>query len=314
MTQYTVIDDKGIKLILAQYGMDNLVSYKVLSGGSENTNYFVKTLSQSFVLTVCEQKSLKNTTELANLLIYLKQNNFNTSELIKTTNGNLTTQINQKPVMLKRYIEGDIIEDLDENILMYLGKQLSALHLINPPNYLPKSLSYGIDKFDGLQKVAADSSFYIWLKKTQSYLLKHINSDLPKALIHSDIFYNNIIVNQENQYATIMDFEEACYYYRIFDIGMMIIGTCRSKDNINIDIQKASMLLSGYQDNIKLLTAETKSLKAFTAYAAAATGFWRFKNFNYVNVIPEMKNHYLEMQLLADNIMKLPDEIFIKYN
>ncbi|WP_396638540.1 hypothetical protein [Maribacter sp. R77961] len=44
-----------------------------------------------------------------------------------------------------------------------------------------------------------------------------------------------------------------------------------------------------------LLDIEKKVLKAFTVYAAAATAFWRRQNFNYGNVNPAMKNHYVEM-------------------
>ena len=73
---------------------------------------------------------------------------------------------------------------------------------------------------------APESTFYKWLKEIQKYIESYISTDLPKALIHSDIFYNNIIVNKDSEKATIMDFEEACYYYRVFDIGMMIVGTC----------------------------------------------------------------------------------------
>ena len=36
--------------------------------------------------------------------------------------------------------------------------------------------------------------------------------------------------------ATIMDFEEASYYYRVFDIGMMFIGICCKEKNLADDV------------------------------------------------------------------------------
>ncbi len=313
MAHITVLNKQDLQSILSQYGIVGILSHKVLSGGSENTNYLVMTKAQSFVLTICEQKSLKNTEELAKLLIYLNQNNFNTSKLVKTINGELTSSFNQKPVMLKRFIEGEIKEDIPDSILFHLGIELSKLHLIKAPSYLPETLSYGIDNFDELKQIAAETSFYKWLNNTKSIIKKHMSIDLPKALIHSDIFYNNIIINSNKNQATIMDFEEACYYYRVFDIGMMIVGTCTNQDKINVNIKKASSLLRGYQQNINLQEIEKRALKAFTIYAATATGFWRFQNFNYKNIIPSMKNHHLEMKNLADNIMKLPDDCFYHF-
>jgi homoserine kinase type II len=305
MAQYTVINDSGLKVILKRYGIENSQSYKLLSGGSENTNFVVKTLSKSFVLTICEQKSMQDAENLALLLNDLKLQNFSTSKLVETVNGDFTTQWNDKPVILKEFIEGAIIQDFSDNLLLYLGKELAKLHQVTVPDYVPKTLNYGsIDRFDEVQVYAADSSFYTWLKNTQRYIEDYISLDLPKTLIHSDLFYSNIIVSEDREVATIMDFEEACYYYRVFDIGMMIVGTCNEGETINQ--KKAKRLLEGYQQENKLLEIELKSLKAFTVYAATTTAFWRHQNFNYINVDATMKNHYLEMKNLADSIMKLP--------
>lgn len=308
MAQYTVLNDLEIQTILAHYGTEKATSYKVLSGGSENTNYLVNTKNGSFVLTICEQKSIREATELASLLEHLKLHKFSTSILVKTITGTLTTLWDNKPVMLKEFIEGDIVPGLSENLLIFLGRELAQLHQIKAPDYLPNTVAYGLERFDEVQVYAPDSSFYKWLKSTQNYIENHMDIELPKALIHSDIFYNNIIIDRDGKQATIMDFEEACYYYRVFDIGMMIIGTCRDENTIKSN--KVACLLEGYQQEIKLLEIEKKALKTFTLYAATATAYWRHQNFNYVNIIPEKKDHYLEMKLLADTIMNLSDNYF----
>jgi len=263
------------------------------------------------VLTISEQKSSSKAAELADFLEYLNLNHFTTSKIVETINGALTTQWNDKPVLLKEYIEGDIIEDLSENLLIYLGSQMAQLHQIKAPDYLPRKLSYGMDNFDEVHAYAPNSTFYTWLKTTQKYIESHINLDLPKALIHSDIFYNNIIVNKNGKQAIIMDFEEACFNYRVFDIGMMIIGTCSEGETVNLD--KAACLLVGYQQKIKLLPLEIDSLQSFTVYAATATAFWRHQNFNYINIISEKKDYYLEMKRLADFVMSISANDFKKW-
>ena len=52
MAQYTVLNNKDLETILAQYGINEVKSYNVLSGGSENTNYLVKTAVKNYVLTI----------------------------------------------------------------------------------------------------------------------------------------------------------------------------------------------------------------------------------------------------------------------
>ena len=310
MAHYTVLNDTSIQTILIDYGIEKVTSYKVLSGGSENTNYLVKTKNNSFVLTICEQKSIKDATELASLLEYLKLNKFSTSILIKTITGAFTTVWNDKPVMLKEFIEGTIVEDLPNDLLEYLGKELGKLHQVKAPDYLPVSVNYGIEHFNEVEIYAPNSSFNSWLKSMENYIKDHISTELPKTIIHSDIFYNNIIVNEDNSYATIMDFEEACYYYRLFDIGMMIVGTCCQKEVINLD--KVANLLKGYQQENKLLESEIKALQAFTVYGAVVTAFWRHQNFNHINIDVTMKDHYLAMKELADHIKGVPYKEFYK--
>ena len=309
MAQYTVLNNKDLETILAQYGINEVKSYNVLSGGSENTNYLVKTAVNNYVLTICEQKSIEKTIELANLLEHLSKNNFSTSKIIKTVSNKFITVWNDKPILLKAYIEGDIIEELPDDVLIYVGEELAKLHQIESPKYLSKTVSYGIERFDEVKVYASESEFYVWLKEIQKYIESYISTDLPKALIHSDIFYNNIIINTDDEKATIMDFEEACYYYRVFDIGMMIVGTCCEENKINS--KKIKSLLKGYEKEIKLLDVERKALKAFTVYGAVATAFWRHQNFNYVNIIEEKKNHYLAMKNLANSIRELSDSSFL---
>jgi len=305
MAQYTVINDTNLEIILKRYGIGNIQSYKVLSGGSENTNYLVEALSKSFVLTICEQKSAQDAENLALLLNDLKLQNFSTSKLVATLKGAFTTLWNDKPVILKEFIEGTIIQDFSEDLLLYLGRELAKLHQVNVPDYVPRTLNYGsIERFDEVKVYAPNSSFYRWLKNTQCYIEDYISPELPKSLIHSDIFYSNVIVSEDRKVATIMDFEEACYYYRVFDIGMMIVGICFEGETINQ--KKMKSLLEGYKQENKLLEIEINSLKAFTVYAATATAFWRHQNFNYVNVDATLKDHYLEMKNLADTIMNLP--------
>ena len=294
--------------ILFPYGIKNIDSYQLLSGGSENTNYLIKTPIQDYVLTIVENKSFEKSKELAAFLDYLDANNFASSKIVLTKDGQAITSWHNKPIMIKEFLHGAISHDLSANLLTDLGAELAKLHTLSAPDYLPQTVSYGIERFDEVKVYAAESCFYAWLKETEVYIEKSMSFNLPKSMIHSDIFCDNIIISKDGKTATIMDFEEVSYYYRIFDIGMMIIGTCRSDGALSLE--KAKDLLKGYQQNIKLQSSEVKALQAFTTYGAAAIAFWRHQNFNYVNVDTTMKDHYLTMKNLADDVMGIPHAQF----
>ncbi|MFK7908257.1 MAG: homoserine kinase [Chitinophagales bacterium] len=308
MAHYTKLNQETLAQLLQQeYGME-VDSYGVLSGGSQNTNYWVKTSNQTFVLTVCEQKILAQAEELAQLLAYLNANGFATSEVIPTIGGGLATVFEGKPILLKSFIEGSVEKDLSPELLVTLGQQLARLHQIPAPDYLPKSLSSGIEAFDEIKLYAPESEFYVWSKETRTYIEGFLEEDMPKALIHSDIFFNNIIIHPDGKQTTIMDFEEACHYYRVFDIGMMLVGSC--SEGIHLNPLKTQSLLKGYQQISPLSSTEKKALQAFTVYGAAATALWRHQNFNYVHVIPEMKDHYRAMKDLADSVRGMEAEVW----
>ncbi len=68
MAHYTILTAQELKSIVDNYDINNILSFKVLNGGIENTNYLVNADNGKFVLTVCEQKSALKTRELAHLL------------------------------------------------------------------------------------------------------------------------------------------------------------------------------------------------------------------------------------------------------
>lgn len=309
MALYSVLNHTDIVEILAQYDIQELTSFTLLSGGSENTNYLINSDKGKFVLTICEQKTPENAKELANLLEYLAAHNFKTSKVVRTKAGNPICYWNTKPVLLKIFLDGDIIENLPNHLLETIGSEMGKLHQIEAPAYLPKVLSYGKEYFYEVSTYAANYSFETWLKEIASYIEPSFSNELPTALIHSDIFFSNIIVSVDNKHTTIMDFEEAANYYRIFDIGMTIVGICSEGETVNLE--KITYLMKGYQKEIQLLEKEKLALQAFTVYAASAMTFWRHRNFNHTNPTPEMYDHYLGLKVIADYVRNIPINTFL---
>ncbi len=309
MTHYTILNDTSVKDIFDQYDVGKILEYKLLSGGSENTNYRIKTSKDEYILTICEQKSTTEATNLARLLAHLNKNEFDTSQIIPTKKGIWSGDFEGKPILLKTYIKGIITSDFTDQQMEKLGSDLATLHGIEAPEFVPRRLGYGIERFAEVQANAPDSSFAKWLKPTTDYIQSFIQDDLPKALIHSDLFYNNIITNQETGQVTIMDFEEATYYHRVYDIGMTLVGTCTFDRQLNLE--KAQHLIRAYQAKNTLTEKEKNALQAFTAYAATATAFWRFMNFNFVRPDETEKDRYREMQDIAIHVMEIPAEKFL---
>lgn len=310
MAQYTTLNQQEIETIAAEFSIHNIHSFSILSGGSENTNYLLKSKKGNYVLTICEQKTEQKTRELALLLEHLATHQFESSKIIRTIKNQPISFWSNKPLMIKKFIEGTVYEELPNHLLELAGSELGRLHKIKAPEYLSKQANFGKEQFINVKKYAANSAFEKWLHKKLESFLPYFTNGLPKALIHSDLFSNNVVIAKDEQSATIMDFEEAVYYYRIFDIGMTIIGACRDEEKI--DLQKVKALLKGYTNEIQLSTLEIDALKTFTTYAGAAMTFWRHLNFNYTEPTPDLFDHYKALKVITDYIEALPTDYFHK--
>ncbi len=307
MAVYTILNEDTINTILENYNIAPAKDFKVLGGGSENTNYFVESEDGKFVLTICENKTFEHSEALATLLEHLIANGFHTSKIVRDKEGKCITELNGKPIMLKWFLDGEVLEEFNSGILEKLGQQIGRLHQVKPLEYLPDELSYGVGFFHEVIDTHIVPDFSTWLAEVQQYINYNVPAQLPSTLIHSDIFCNNVIV-LEGGFPVIMDFEEACCYYRIYDLGMAIVGTCRNGETISFE--KMNALLKGYGKEIELLPVEKESLPACIVYAAAATAFWRFRQYHIFNPDENLKNRYLEMKNIADFVRSVDLEIF----
>src|SRR5690606_36513371 len=56
MAVYTEVDDDALEAFLAEYDVGELLSYKGIAEGVENTNYFLETDRGRFILTLYEKR------------------------------------------------------------------------------------------------------------------------------------------------------------------------------------------------------------------------------------------------------------------
>lgn len=309
MAQYTTLTRQEIEQIASDYSITNIHSFKVLNGGSENTNYAIFSDSGNYVLTICEQKSTQKATELALLLEHLEKNHFRSSQVLRNNQNKLIGLWKNKPFIMKVFLEGTVHESLPVHLMELMGIELGKLHQIEAPNFLATQANFGKEQFSFVSNYAPNSDFEKWLHEKHEMLKPYFQLDIPRVLIHSDLFANNTVISKDETTLTIMDFEEAVNYYRIFDIGMTIIGSCR--DGETIDKEKVAALLTGYLQEIQLTQLEINSLKAFTVYAGTAMTYWRHLNFNYTEPIPDLFDHYLGLKVITEFIEKLPNDYFL---
>ena len=307
MAKYTKLEKEDLQKITHNYDL-LMVEFEPIEGGAANSSYLLHTQQGKFVLTIFEEKALSNVLGIGKLLLLLAKYNFSTTTLLTLSNGEIALTYRDKPIILKTYLKGRVCEHLDEDMLYQTGVAIARLHQIPSPIFLPSQHSYGHQIFSRIIGRNINPEYESWLAKKLDYFKQNIPLNLPCGLIHGDIFYDNLLFNGTKLRA-IIDFEEACYYFRVFDLGMAIVGLCTKNKTFALD--KISSLITGYQQVQKLEDVEKKNLQLFVEYAATATSFWRFWKYNVENPCMAKSDRYIQMMHLAEEISVIPKTVFL---
>ena len=309
MAIYTRIQTSDIRKIVSPYGIE-VLDFTPIEGGNTNSNYHIRAKKGEYMLTIMEDKSLQEVQKFANLLHWLGTHNFVTSLVHATVTGELITQYDSKPIMIKNWVLGKVHERFTADMLTQIGSSMAQLHQIPAPAYLPKIHAYGLQVFSSVIGKKLDVKYEYWLEGQLKSIMKNIPNNLPRGLIHGDIFFDNVLFDRGNLKA-IIDFEEACNYYLIFDVGMGILGLCRTDGKI--DLTKARALIKGYEQIRSFEVLEKEYLQFFIEYAATATSWWRFWKYNIESNRSNSKDKHWEMVQVAKEVEAMNKEQFSSF-
>ena len=311
MARYTDLGEDEVFALAAQYGL-SLQAFTPIEGGAGNSSYLLQSRQGEFVLTVFDDKSRADVDRLGRLLLLLEEYDFPATRLRLPVQGGITLMCADKPVMLKHYIRGDVCRDLDTPMLLQVGAKMAAMHqLVIPDQLLEPRHSYGLQLFESVIGANIDTRYESWLAGQISYLTQKIPTDAPRGFIHGDLFYDNLLFDGV-EFRAIIDFEEACFYYKAFDLGMGVVGMCT--DDAVLAPAKARALVAGYQSVRMLEEREQMALPLFSEYAATATSFWRYWKYNIDTPSVENASKHWEMVRLAKQIRGMDAALFCQEN
>lgn len=237
----------------------------------------MKANESEYVLTIGDDKSIEDVINLAGLLGHLAEYGFPISRVVPSEDDEKITQFREKAMMVKKYIPGVTIRHISKGGLYSLGLVLGHLHQIPAPNLIPKTHSYGVNHFDNAYGLDFDAEFEDSLAQMGKKIKSELPSMLPRGLTHADVFWDNVIY-LNGEFQALIDFEDACNYFLVYDLASAIFGTCVEARKLNLE--KASQIIEGYELIRVLEEDERKALKLSTVYAGVAISFWRYMKFN----------------------------------
>ena len=292
---YTEVSFEDASDIVRAAGLSELVHLEKLSGGWANSNYKLSLKDNTkIVLKIWDEQSINHVSYLLSITTYLSDNNIPTPSPIEFSNGEFIMVKNGLAWTLLPFIEGAWLVP-NAASLYSLGSHQARLHLVNPPVNLKEDFSMGHSLFEKLFSIADEKdewSDFLYMLKSETLELNQNISELPRGIIHGDLFPDNILAINDNV-NTILDFEEVCYDVLAFDLVMTFVGC--GWENGKPVAERWNALLSGYHSVRKLSSDEINSLSDLHRLATLSIAAWRYWQFVFNLPNTEHTNRYLEM-------------------
>ena len=273
MSVYTVVEQHELETFLTHYAVGDLIEYQGISAGIENTNYFVTTSEQRLVLTLFEQHSAGEMDYFLNLMAFLAEHRIPSAHPIADRNGHYLRELKGKPAALVMRLHGAGIEQPNLTQCQAIGQALAELHLAGQsfPEQRPNDR--------GPQ----------WWHQTRNRLVEHLTTDdrrlldeelayqdsfrhseLPRGIIHADLFRDNALF-EGDRLTGIIDFYYACNDVLLYDVAVTVNDWCSQGDGA-LDKGILDALLQAYHHTRPFSQQEATAWPVMLR--AAALRFW----------------------------------------
>jgi homoserine kinase type II len=307
MAIYTQLQEKEIREIAGRYNL-TVTDFEPMAEGATNSNYLLWTQRGPYVLTLFEERTPDQVIELGQLLLLLEKHRFPTTRLLRPVDREIITIHKGKPVLLKVHIDGEVCQELDRAMLHQVGAAMAKLHRLPCPDSLNARRPYGLPEFSVVQRQNIDTEYTGWITRRLSWLEQHKPHGLPRGLVHADMFYDNLLF-EDNKLKAVLDFEDALCHDKVFELGMGIVGLCRN--GTTVVLEKARALVQGYQQIRELKEREKNALQFYAEYAATTVSCWRFWKYHIAAPDAKSCDKHWPMVRIAEHIRDIPESTFL---
>jgi homoserine kinase type II len=322
MAVYTKLSEDKLKDFFLKYNLGELLNYKGIKEGIENTNYFIQTEKGKFILTLYEKRvEEKDLPFFISLMRNLFDKNFPSPEPIINKNGNYISEILGKKAAVISFLEGSSKKNLNPNDCYNVGINTAKMHLITKSLSSKRENKLSINSWRAIyNKVKKDCSkihpkLTGVIEKNLNEIEKNWPKNIPTGIIHADLFPDNIFF-KENKVSGIIDYYFSCYDFYAFEIAICLNALCfeGKNENLSFNVTKAKKFIDGYSIVRKLTEEEKKSLKILCQ--GAAIRFLLTRVFDYLNLtegaIVKIKDpvEYLKRLEFHDSVKNYQDYFF----
>ncbi|MFC4167408.1 homoserine kinase [Teichococcus aestuarii] len=279
MAVYTEVSDEALRAFLADYDLGELLAFRGIAEGVENSNFALKTSEGGdFVLTLYEKRV--DPAELPwflGLMRHLAAQGVSCPLPVAGRDGIALRELAGRPAAICTFLPGVWPRRVRQEHCAPLAAALAALRgtgegfRAERPNGLgPRAWAPLLERCRAGGD-AVQPGLVAELEGHLEGILRDWPRGLPRGHIHADLFPDNVFFLEEERgtprVSGLIDFYFACTDYLAYDLAVCLNAWCFEPD-LAFNVTKARALLGAYQAMRPLSAAELEALPVLCRGAA----------------------------------------------
>ena len=289
MAVYTDVPEDALARFIADYDIGTVLSFKGIAEGVENSNFLLHTEAGYFILTLYEKRVKKEDLPFfIGLMDHLATRDINCPRPVRMKNGETLGELQGRPAAIVTFLDGMSIARPQAHHCREIGEGLARLHLAGQDYKVTRANALSVSGWRPLYDAAKDRADTVTpglreaTEKALSALEQEWPHDLPRGVIHADLFTDNAFFLKD-RLSGVIDFYFACTDSLAYDLAICLNAWCFESDG-SFNITKGRAMIAGYQKIRPLITEEVKALPVLCR--GASLRFMLTRLVDWLNVPP----------------------------
>ena len=273
MAVFTKLEKNEIEDFLKDYSIGNLISFEGIVKGTENTNYKIITTKNKYILTILEKRvQPEDLPFFMDLQNELAAHGFDCPLPVKNNKKSIINKLKDKSAVIISFLQGENLTNVMPEHCYELGLKIAQFTNITKNLNLsrPNSVGYKtwVSIYENFKNINNESyqEYFQILSKELIFLKNNWPTNLPTAIIHADLFIDNILFIK-NKISGIIDFYFSCNDFIAYELALTINAWCFNKD-VTFNYKNYNSLMMGFENISSLNIQEKASMNVLLRGAA----------------------------------------------
>ena len=273
MAVFTKLEKNEIEDFLKDYSIGNLISFEGIVKGTENTNYKIITTKNKYILTILEKRvQPEDLPFFMDLQNELAAHGFDCPLPVKNNKKSIINKLKDKSAVIISFLQGENLTNVMPEHCYELGLKIAKFTNITKNLNLsrPNSVGYKtwVSIYENFKNINNESyqEYFQILSKELIFLKNNWPTNLPTAIIHADLFIDNILFIK-NKISGIIDFYFSCNDFIAYELALTINAWCFN-DDLTFNYKNYNSLMMGFENISSLNIQEKASMNVLLRGAA----------------------------------------------